>query len=159
MQRDPNLVPLSHQHQHALALCVLLERGVRPDGSDARSWNQEVARLYRQEIRFHFEAEEKTLFPAARGYADLQPLVDDLLTEHGLLRAWMGRAEEALLTATELLELARMLASHVRREERDLFEGCQRAMPPAELERIGNELNTYFRTNGMGAEIVPPQRP
>ena len=29
MLRDRNLIPLSHQHQHALALCVRLDRGLK----------------------------------------------------------------------------------------------------------------------------------
>lgn len=157
MQRDRNLVPLSHQHQHALALCVLLERGVRP--GNAAGWNREVARMYREEIRHHFEAEEKVLFPAARAVADLAPLVDDLLAEHGLLRAWMTRAEQGLLTCPELLELSRMLSGHVRREERELFEDCQSAVPRDLLERIGKDLIDYFRTSGMAADIAPPQQP
>ncbi len=28
MLRDPSLVPLSHQHQHGLALTVLIDRGL-----------------------------------------------------------------------------------------------------------------------------------
>ena len=57
MLRDRNLIPLSRQHQHALALCVRLDRdlksGARTPEQQAtlvnhvRSLDQELARLQR----------------------------------------------------------------------------------------------------------------
>ena len=37
MWRDPSLHPLSHQHQHGLALCVLIERGLKEDRSEKKA--------------------------------------------------------------------------------------------------------------------------
>jgi len=38
MLRDKNLIPLSHQHQHALALCVRIERASPISADDLEAW-------------------------------------------------------------------------------------------------------------------------
>ena len=45
MLRDPALIPLSHQHHNGLALCVLTERSLAEDSSEAN-----VAKLARKAI-------------------------------------------------------------------------------------------------------------
>ena len=62
MLRDKNLVPLSRQHQHALALCVRLDRAIQAGGVDLEAWQAEIQQIFEQEITFHFAAEEKELF-------------------------------------------------------------------------------------------------
>ena len=57
MLRNKNLVPLSHQHQHALALCVRIERASPIADSDLSAWQTEIAELGRTEIAAHFSAE------------------------------------------------------------------------------------------------------
>jgi hypothetical protein len=86
MLRDKSLIPLSHQHQHALALCVRIDRAFQAGGIEIEPWLAELQQIYEQEIGIHFVAEEKEIFPAARQFADLQPLVDELLREHAVLR-------------------------------------------------------------------------
>jgi hemerythrin-like domain-containing protein len=82
MLRDPSLIPLSHQHQHALALCVRLQRALQAGAADPGVWQAEVCQLYADEVRFHFLAEEKVLFPAARQFSELAALVEELSVEH-----------------------------------------------------------------------------
>ena len=152
MQRDRNLIPLSHQHQHALALCVRLDRSLKggtrtPEELDA--WQAEIEQLFQNEIRYHFEAEEKVLFPAARRQGGLRILVDELLAEHVRLRALAQRATIRSLDAAGLQGFADALSAHIRKEERHLFEQCQALLPAAELERLGGALEQYFQASGM----------
>jgi len=86
MLRDKNLVPLSHQHQHCLALCVRLDRAIQAGEVDMEAWQAEIQQMFEQEISFHFAAEEKEIFPVAAQHAELQPLVQELLVGHVLLR-------------------------------------------------------------------------
>lgn len=149
MQRDRNLVPLSHQHQHALALCVQIERGLRSEHPDPQHWQQEIARLFESEIRYHFEAEEKVLFPFAQRAPSLRDLVDELRIEHVSLRQYAAGAAAARLTVPELQLFGASLAAHVRKEERQLFEGIQEFFSAEDLTRAGAALDSYFLHSGM----------
>src|SRR5512135_2178383 len=148
MRRDHALIPLSHQHQHALALCVQIERALQSGKADLAHWQDEVARLFASEIRYHFGSEEKVLFPAAARQPSLSALVDELLAEHEALREYGRNAAAGKLTARDLRAFATALSGHVRKEERVLFEKLQQALPPAELRRLGEALDHYFRTSG-----------
>jgi hemerythrin-like domain-containing protein len=140
MLRDKNLIPLSHQHQHCLALCVRLDRAIQAGGVDLEAWQAEIQQIFEQEIGCHFAAEEKELFPVAARYAELQPLVQELLTGHVLLRDFFSRAAARKLHVASLQALVEKLASHIRKEERELFEGMQRLMTPEELSVVGAAL-------------------
>jgi hemerythrin-like domain-containing protein len=140
MLRDKNLIPLSHQHQHCLALCVRLDRALQAGEVDLEAWQAEIQQMFEQEITFHFAAEEKNLFPAAARFPELQPLVQELLTGHALLRNFFSRATARTLHTAGLQALVEKLASHIRKEERELFEEMQKLMPPEELEAVGAAL-------------------
>src|ERR1039458_1819678 len=80
MLRDPCLIPLSHQHHNALALCVITRRSLAADSSPGN-----VAKLarratdrYELELVNHFEVEEQVLFPACGPI----PLIALLVAEH-----------------------------------------------------------------------------
>jgi hemerythrin-like domain-containing protein len=149
MLRDKNLIPLSHQHQHALAMCVRLDRALATGNADLSAWQEEIVRAYETEIRLHFEAEENVLFPAAEKYADLQPLIKQLLSEHGTLRGFFARAERRHLDAASLKTFGETLAQHIRIEERQLFEECQQHMSAQEIANVGAALDHYFANSGM----------
>jgi len=149
MLRDRNLIPLSHQHQHALALCVRITRALQAGAVDLEPWQAELTSIMKDEIDYHFRAEEKILFPAAERFPALLPLVKHLRSEHGTLRGFFARAEMRKLDTSSLKTFAETLSQHIRTEERELFEQCQQFMPAGELERIGGAMDQYFRTSGM----------
>jgi len=140
MLRDKNLIPLSHQHQHALALCVRLDRAIEAGGLDLEAWQAELQQIFEQEIACHFEAEENELFPVAARFPELQPLVAELLTGHAVLRDFFSRAAARTLHPVGLQTLVEKLASHIRKEERQLFEEMQRLMTAEELAAVGTSL-------------------
>ena len=141
MLRDKNLVPLSRQHQHALALCVRLDRALQSDPLDLDAWQSEIRAMFEQEIGTHFSAEEKVLFPAASQYAELSGLVEELGAEHQALRELFRRAGSRELRKADLSVFGQTLSGHIRKEERVLFEGMQKAMSATELARLGRELD------------------
>ncbi|HEY6302154.1 MAG TPA: hemerythrin domain-containing protein [Terriglobales bacterium] len=140
MLRDPSLTPLSRQHQHALALCVRIERALRCSDVDLGAWQLEMRQLYTDEVRFHFAAEEKVLFPTARRFPELVVLVEGLSSEHDQVRELLGRAEQGVMNQVELEAFAKLLSGHIRKEERHLFEAIQKRMEPAALKSLGDEL-------------------
>ncbi|MBZ5646455.1 MAG: hemerythrin domain-containing protein [Acidobacteriia bacterium] len=158
MLRDKNLIPLSHQHQHALALCVRIERSLKT-GGHAADWHDEIAQIFASEIRYHFEAEEKILFPACEKYAPLKALVKRLLSEHATLRGLFTMAAAKKMDNRQLESFHQTLSQHIRTEERELFEQCQTLMSGEEMNSLGAAMQRYFETSGMpGAtcEIRPP---
>jgi len=140
MLRDKNLVPLSHQHQHALALCVRLDRAMEAGEIDPAPWQAEIQQAFEQEVCFHLCAEEKEVFPAARRFLELRPLVEELQAEHAALRDLFSKAQTRALDASGLQEFVEKLAMHIRKEERQLFERLQDLMTGEELAAMGAGL-------------------
>ena len=144
MLRNRNLIPLSHQHQHALALCVQIDRSLQAGTADLEALQAQIRTMFNLEIRYHFAAEEEALFPEAAAFAELKPLVDQLLREHVNLRDYFARAERRELHAATLRDFAEILSAHIRREERELFEACQRLFPTEKLAAVGAALDAVL---------------
>jgi hemerythrin-like domain-containing protein len=145
MLRDRNLIPLSRQHQHALALCVRIDRASPIGDADLAAWLSEVAQHFEAEISIHFAAEEQVLFPAARKFPELGPLVDELLLDHFILRERFAEAEARTMSAADLSEFARRMSAHIRKEERQLFERMQELMSQEELALLGHDLEEALK--------------
>ena len=154
MQRDASLVPLSRQHFRALVLCMRIHRKRARPGVLRR----EMLALYAGDVRFHFQAEEKFLFPAARRLATVGPLVRELLGEHKKLRRAFSSARRRALPSAELARFADLLEAHVRKEERRLFEECQKQMSAEEMSSLGARMRSYFEKSGAAACKLPGRR-
>jgi hemerythrin-like domain-containing protein len=154
MLRNKSLVPLSRQHQHALALCVRIDRASPIEEGHLHAWQDEITQHFQQEIRVHFAAEEDLLFPGARKFAELIPLVEELMAEHATLRKEFAQAEVHALSAKNLLAFAKNLSTHIRKEERHLFERLQELLPPEELGALGATLEVALK-GAVDACILP----
>ena len=141
MKRDANLVPLSRQHFRALVLCMRIHRKRAPRSVLQR----EMLSLYADDVRFHFQAEEQFLFPAARRLAGAAPRVREWLAEHKKMRRAFALARRRTLKSTELTRFADLLEAHIRKEERQLFEECQKQMSEKELSALGGKMQNYFQ--------------
>jgi hemerythrin-like domain-containing protein len=154
MLRDKSLIPLSRQHQHALALCVRLDRAIQSGPIDPEPWQAEIVQIFEQEIAIHFAAEEKELFPTATKFPELRPLVQELIAEHVLLRDLFAGAQSRGLDQTALASFATALVQHIRKEERQLFEAMQNVMSATELETLGASVEAALK-DASQACILP----
>jgi len=154
MLRDKSLIPLSHQHQHALALCVRIDRASPIRDADLGAWQAEISQLFQTEIGIHFAAEEEVVFPAAQRFEELVPLVDDLLADHVVLREVL--AHPSGLSATNLATAAQRLSAHIRKEERQLFERLQELLSPEQLTLVGSQLDDALK-DAAQACILPSE--
>jgi hemerythrin-like domain-containing protein len=145
MLRDISLIPLSRQHQHALALCVRIDRASPIGDADLAAWQAEIALHFETEIRIHFAAEEVVLFPAARKFPELNPMVEELLFDHFNLREFFAKAEAHKMSVTDLPAFALLMSTHIRKEERQLFERMQELMNPEELALLGQSLEVALK--------------
>jgi hemerythrin superfamily protein len=154
MLRDKSLIPLSHQHQRALALCVRIDRGQPIPAADLQAWQAEIEQHFEREIKVHFSAEEQVLFPAARKLSELIPLVDELVADHAALRESFSRAKTRSMSTETLPAFAKRLSDHIRKEERQLFERLQQLMSPEEMSALGARLEAALKDSAQSC-ILP----
>jgi iron-sulfur cluster repair protein YtfE (RIC family) len=159
MLRDRNLVPLSHQHQRVLALCVRLDRAIHGGEVDLEVWQAEIQQHFESEVSIHFAAEEKVIFPAASELAHLKAISDELRAEHDGLRELFSRATQREFDLASLAEFVEKLAQHIRKEERQLFEGMQAAMTPEQLSQLGTALSDALSEAHTSCSLRPPRFP
>jgi iron-sulfur cluster repair protein YtfE (RIC family) len=143
--RDKSLIPLSHQHQHALALCVRIDRASPIPSDDLGAWQAEIAQIVQSEILLHFTSEERLIFPVARGFEELIPLVEELLADHASLRGAFTQAQAGQMSAGDLSGFAERLSAHIRKEERKLFERLQQLLSKEQLATLGKQLNDALK--------------
>ena len=153
MLRDKNLIPLSRQHQHALALCVRVDRAIPIADADLAAWQAEIAQIFQSEISIHFVAEESVVFPAARRRGELIPLLDELLADHTALRESFAQAEAGTMSAAELSAFGQRMSSHIRKEQRQLFERMQELMTPEELALLGQHLEEALKDAAQACQL------
>ncbi|MCS7041243.1 MAG: hemerythrin domain-containing protein [Bryobacteraceae bacterium] len=139
MMRHPALQPLSREHHHALALCVLVERALHEGARTPAELAGEVRDAFERDLRPHFETEEQALLPAVAQALDAPELCRRIAAEHRALEqlalaAQAGPSEETLRAFTALLR------SHVRLEENELFELIQARLGADALEELGARL-------------------
>lgn len=156
MLRDKSLIPLSHQHQRALALCVRIDRAQPVPAADLDTWQSEIEQHFEQEVRLHFSAEEQVLFPAARQIPKLIPLVEELIADHAALRESFSQAKARTMSSETLPAFAQHLSTHIRKEERQLFEQLQQSMSPEELTKLGVQLEAALKDAAQSC-ILPSQ--
>lgn len=142
MLRDAALIPLSQQHHNGLALCVLTERALRADRSEAtiRRLAMKVIDRYEIELTNHFAIEEQLLFPLIERELGRMPLVAELIADHRALEGMIGEMRNAP-SAELLVRFCDLLRCHIRSEENELFQDAQRRLPPDLLAAAGKEID------------------
>jgi len=146
-RRHDSLIPLSHQHQHALALAVIIRRrfGIEK-GEDA--WLEEMLakaqNAYGTELVGHFEVEETILFPEMEKNLGKLDLVLELLDDHQKLHLIVkGLGTHPALSGLD--ELSTLLEAHIHKEERRLFAEFEARMPAAEALKVGREIDARLK--------------
>jgi hemerythrin-like domain-containing protein len=109
------------------------------------AWQAEITLHFQNEIAIHFAAEERVVFPAARKFQELLPLLDELLTDHAVLREFFAKAEARNMSAMELSAFGQRMSDHIRKEERQLFERLQQLLNQGELSRLGKNLDEALK--------------
>ena len=163
LHRDRSLVPLSHQHQHGLAISVLIGRGLKADPTPEKADElaSKVARLAEAELFGHFAVEESVLFPAVRPYLQSGELIDALVAEHRLMEGLVRRIAEAsdLERIRLLKKFAEVLQGHIRAEERHLFQQIQDRLSSRQLEGLGEEIARSVQSVCPLSDQLPWEEP
>ena len=129
MKRHPSLVPLSHDHHHALVEARRLRRAAEADAAERRAAADRFLRFFSAESIRHFREEEELVFPLLAGAdGNALELLTRALLEHQRAHALAGRLA-AGPDADVMGELGALLEGHVRLEERELFPLIEDALP------------------------------
>jgi iron-sulfur cluster repair protein YtfE (RIC family) len=129
MKRHPSLIALSHDHHHGLLLAQLIKKGApKYEGlpKDIKGKVEHVKQSWDNELKLHFENEEKILFPAVKGKEkELDKLITEILDEHIKIKLLVKSLDESKNIEDTLNELGIALEQHIRKEERQVFQKIQ----------------------------------
>lgn len=125
MKRHRALIPLSHDHHHALVEARRL-REAADRGDDPSAAAASFVRFFRTSSVPHFREEEEALFPLVAGVDEARPLIVEALLDHQHLHALVAALEAGGDVRATMRELGERLEAHVRLEERQLFPLIER---------------------------------
>lgn len=115
MKRHPDLIPLSQEHHHSLAICVRILR--QPE----QNHQQELSKHF-IELEKHFQCEEHTFAPLWEKLN--QPTLHNrFLQEHQQLRDLIHHPQFNQPEWNK--QFATLLRNHARFEERELFPAIE----------------------------------
>jgi iron-sulfur cluster repair protein YtfE (RIC family) len=133
MKRHESLIPLTHDHHHALAQARQLKLAANADGAERLERSEEFLRFYDTDTLTHFHQEEETVFPLAIDDAEAMPLLERAMMEHLRIHAAVSllrhETEGAGSAAGTMMKLAELLEDHIRFEEKELFPLLERCVP------------------------------
>jgi hemerythrin superfamily protein len=104
-----------------------------------------------QELLRHSAAEKQWLYPELRKLADRgNALADDELREHAAVEKVLKKLEnqedpDAPMYHSYLTALIADVRRHIAEEENDVFPRLRAAIPPADLHRLGAEVEKAER--------------
>lgn len=152
MKRHPHLQPLSRQHHNGLLIALLLSKGLKK-GSSPDVMMDFIAENWKEDLREHFELEEKVLIPALGNTSFDKKLTDQLLAEHHEIRELVQKAANHQLTREEITRFSMLLDQHIRFEERIYFPAAEEMLGESELTKIGQQLGEEHSRNCINYPI------
>ena len=139
-KRHASLIPLTHDHHHALAQARRLRMAVSGDGADLPARATEFFRFFHDETVEHFREEEELVFPLGIGDERSQPLLARVMLEHLQLHARVSslgqQIDEGEISREDASQLADALEAHIRFEEGEVFPLLEQIVPHERLDAI-----------------------
>ncbi|MDT0687183.1 hemerythrin domain-containing protein [Autumnicola psychrophila] len=138
LKRHKALIPLSRQHHYGLLLSWKLREGFKKN-IDLERMKNYTDWFWQYHLIPHFDTEEQHIFPILGRENDL---VRKAITEHRRLKDLFNEAVEV---KSALQAIEEELQSHIRYEERVLFQEIQEIATPAQLAKI-EEIHQESKT-------------
>ncbi len=134
IKRHKSIQPLSRDHHHGLLLCWKIRQGFQKNVATERiksyaDW------FWKDHLAGHFTVEESLLFPIL---GNEHELVKKALAEHRRIKRLFKDKENPLKSLNILEE---KLESHIRFEERILFNEIQTIANEEQLRSLDQHLN------------------
>lgn len=123
--RDEALMPLTHDHHHALAAARRLGLAAGADGPERRERAEDFISFFQRDTLQHFREEEEEVFPLIVGETEAAEALKQVMIEHLQIHAVVASLQHELEagepTATTMESVATLLQSHIRFEEKVVF--------------------------------------
>jgi hemerythrin-like domain-containing protein len=140
--RHHALIPLTHDHHHALAQARRLKESATGDDQVLRRAADDFVNFYLGRARHHFHEEEELFFAPLVDDETVGPLIGRAVTEHLRLHAHVRTLRRQLsggeVASEVLITIGEMLESHVRFEEKELFPLIERGISESELSDLAS---------------------
>lgn len=139
-RRHDGLMPLTHDHHHALAHARRLRLAAGGDAQELLRQSQGFLDFFHEDTLNHFREEEEVVFPLAIGDERASELLSRVVTEHLQIHAMVARlaieVDEAWVHGPTALRLAEALEAHIRLEERKVFPLLEEVISDDQLRGI-----------------------
>ncbi|MEJ2003811.1 MAG: hypothetical protein P8X57_02350 [Cyclobacteriaceae bacterium] len=142
MKRHESLVPLSRFHRKVLFLALIARENAPNVNGYPTVPEQKIdfaVAFYNQQLLDHFSVEEKLWNYFAGKYQSLRSLIDELREERRQLHTLFLELEKEK-SQSQLFLLGPQLERHVRRQERELFQGIQQTASADDYEFIQSQV-------------------
>ena len=148
-RRHESLIPLTHDHHHALAQARRLRSAAKDNGGELLKQSQAFLDFFHDETVNHFREEEEVVFPLAVEDKRAKELLARVMMEHLQIHALASRlgveVTESRVTAESATELATALEAHIRFEEGEVFPLLEEVVADDRLSAISLRLRTRGR--------------
>lgn len=125
MRRHDALIPLTHDHHHALAQVRKLKSAANGADDDRSAGAKRFLEFFGSDTIAHFREEEEVVFPlvvdAPQVRETLERVVMQHLSIHAHVQLLQHVSENGPPTPETLLEIAGELERHIRFEEKVVF--------------------------------------
>jgi len=136
-RRHESLIPLTHDHHHALHNARLLREAADGAEDERRAATDEFLAFFREYAVQHFREEEEELFPLVIDAPDApSDAIARVLVEHVRLHALVRSLADDTSDPVAMRTLAELLRAHVRFEEDELFPAIERVTSGLERLRL-----------------------
>ena len=150
MKRHKALQSLSQEHHHGLLLAQLIKagspeyKGLPRTTADKKLY---TINFFEENLIPHFKKEEEILFPLAKKKNPIiANLVNELIKQHKEIYLLISKLKISLQPENELDGLGKLLETHIRKEERELFQMIQEVFSEDEFEKLESELGEASST-------------
>lgn len=147
MRRHSALVQLSKDHHQGLLLAQVLmmkDKAYQGYPTDSKGKADYTLSFFNSELIKHFKIEEDILFPIVKNLSnELDMLIEELITEHQKFHEMLKKIKNDRRNYEFLFDFGKLLESHIRKEERQLFEMIQELADEKLLTAIQEKIENY----------------
>lgn len=140
MRRHDALIPLTHDHHHALAQVRSLRSAAGGGDPERLHQAREFLAFFESETTLHFREEEEVVLPLVIDEPEAQPILAQVMMDHlrinALVSTLQWEAESGSIREETMSKVASALGEHIRFEEKTVFPLVERLLPEETLGRV-----------------------